>query len=175
MKFVKQATVNASAEKVWQVFARDFDHAYTWMASIPHSYAQPNGELFEGAESAGRVCQLSADGAGMKASEKFLAYDEDAKTCTVRIDFVNTPAVFPVHYNTVEFSIVDAGKDRSEMTWRFRSQIKPLAYLIWPLIRLGFGVFVGQILEELKYYVENDAPHPRKIKAMKKAQLAGHA
>jgi hypothetical protein len=46
------------------------------MASVPNSYAQSNGASFEGAHSDGRVCELSPDKNGMKASEKFLAYDE---------------------------------------------------------------------------------------------------
>lgn len=54
------------------------------------------------------------------------------------------------------------------MTWKFRSDIKPLGFILWPLLRIAFGKFIGDIMEELKFYVENDAPHPRKIKAMKK-------
>ncbi len=175
MRFVKKATVEASAADVWRVFAHGFDDAHEWMASVPHSYGKDNGEQFEGAESAGRVCELDSDPSGVKASEQFLAYDEAARTCTVRIDFLNTKIVFPVRYNLLDFSIVAVGDARSEMTWVFRSQIKPWAYLIWPLIRLGFGVFVGQIIEELTYYVEHGTPHPRKLKAMNKAQLAAHA
>jgi hypothetical protein len=172
MRFVKQATVNASADQVWSIFAHDFDNAYKWMASIPHSYAQANGELFVGAESAGRVCELSPSGTGMKASEKFLAYDEATKTCTVRIDFVDTPLIFPVQYNTLDFKVTETGEQRSEMTWVFRSQIKPWAYLMWPLIRIGFGAGVGRIAEELKFYVENGTSHPRKVAAMKRLENA---
>lgn len=170
MKFTKKRTVTASADKVWRVFADEFDDAYKWMASIPHSYGQPNGEQFDGAESAGRVCELNGDSKGLKASEKFLAYDQAAKTCTVRVDFLNTPVVFPVQYNTVNFSVVELGADESEVTWEFHSEIKTWAYLIWPLVRIGFGVFIGQIMDELKFYVENDAPHPRKIQAMSKVK-----
>ncbi len=175
MRFVKKSRVAASADAVWAVFAHEFDSAYKWMASVPHSYGEEVGERFDGAESAGRVCELNSDPNGVKASEQFLAYDEDAKTCTVRIDFLNTRAVFPVHHNQLDFSIVDVGDDESEMTWVFRSRIKPWAYLIWPLIRIGFGVFVGQIMEELKFYVENGTPHPRKVAASTKTRLAASA
>jgi carbon monoxide dehydrogenase subunit G len=171
MKFTKQADVNASADKVWKVFAHDFDNAHVWMASVPHSYAKTNGEEFEGAQSAGRVCELDSKPGSMQASERFLAYDEAKKTCTVRIDFVNPPFLFPIIHNTLEFSVVETGKGRSHMKWDFESRIKPLAYVIWPLIRIGFGVFVGQIAQELKHYLENDAPHPRKVKALAKAKL----
>ena len=36
---------------------------------------------------------------------------------------------------------------------------------MWPALRKGFDVFVGQIMEELKHYVEIGELHPRKIKA----------
>ena len=172
VRFTKQVSVNASRDKVWKVFAHDFDSAHEWMASVPNSYGKANGAEFDGAQSAGRVCDLDENPKGIKASEKFLDYDEGNKTCTIRIDFLNTPMMFPIRYNTVAFSIVESGDRQSLMTWEFRSQIKPLAYLMWPIIRIGFGVFVGQIIDELKYYVENDGPHPRKLKALNKAKLA---
>ena len=171
MKFTKQLSVKASTDKIWQVFAHDFDDAYKWMASVPRSYGKNNGARFDGAQTAGRVCELDSGPKGMVASEKFLAYNEAEKTCTVRIDFQGTPAVFPINYNCVDFSVVDAGNGQSEMTWKFSSQIKPWAYLIWPLIRVGFGIFIGQIMEELQFFIETGKPHPRKLKAAKKAAL----
>jgi len=175
VQFTKRATVQATAQDVWKTFAHDFDNAHVWMASVPHSYGKDNGEAFDRAQTCGRVCELTPNSGGMKASERFLAYDEDSKTCTVRIDFVDTPLFFPVHHNTLDFSIVDTADGQSEMTWVFRSKIKPLAYLIWPLLRVGFGVFVGQIMEELTYYVERGTPHPRKVKAEKKLALKSGA
>jgi hypothetical protein len=79
--------------------------------------------------------------------------------------------VFPVDHNTVDVSIADTGSGKSELTWVFHSKLKPWAFLMWPMIRLGFGFFIKQIIEELKFYVENDAPHPRKVKALGKARL----
>ena len=97
-----------------------------------------------------------------------MAYDEKNKTATVQIDFVNAPFYFPIQFNTLDFSIREIDDGQSEMTWRFRSNIKPLGLLLWPLLRIGFGKFVGDIMEELQYYVENGVPHPRKMKAMAK-------
>ena len=166
IKFSKTVTVNASAEKVWEVFAHGFNDAHKWMASVPHSYAQTNGESFDGAHSQGRVCELNPNQKGIKASEKFLVYNEENKTATVQIDFVNTPFFFPVKFNTVEFSLLKMGEDQSKMTWKFRSNIKPLGFILWPLLRLGFGKFIQDIMEELQFYVANGTARPRKIKAM---------
>ena len=168
VKFTKTLKVKASTDKVWEVFAHGFNDAYKWMATVSHSYAQTNGESFDGAHSVGRVCELSPDQKGIKASEKFLAYDEKNKTATVQIDFVNTPFFFPVKFNTLDFSIREISDNQSEMTWEFRSNIKPLGRILSPLLRKEFKKFVGNIMEELQFYVENGTPHPRKLKAMKK-------
>ena len=172
MRFTINTTLSVSSEKAWSIFAHEFDDAHKWMASVPHSYAKPNGEQFDGAQSCGRVCEL--DQGGIKASEKFLDYNEEAKTCTVRIDFLGTPAFFPVDHNTLSFAVTDTNTDegQSEMVWHFESTLKPWGFLMWPLLRLGFGIFVGQIVDELKYYLENDAPHPRKQKAIDKASAS---
>lgn len=175
VRFTKTAKIDASADKVWGVFAHDFDHAYRWMASIPHSYGEDVGKRFEGAKTSGRVCELSADRSGMKASEQFLAYDEANKTCTVRIDFVDTPFMFPVDHNELAFSLKAIDDDHCEVTWAFRSYLKPWGYLMWPMLRAGFARFVQQIIEELVYFVENDAPHPRKQRALGRAKLASNA
>jgi len=37
-----------------------------------------------------------------------------------------------------------------------------------PLFKLQMGRISTQSLEELKYYVERDQPHPRKLKAQQK-------
>ena len=87
-------------------------------------------------------------------------------TATVQIDFVNTPFLFPVKFNTLEFSLLEMGDDQSKMTWKFRSNIKPLGFILWPLLRLGFGKFIQDIMEELQFYVANGTARPRKIKAM---------
>ena len=61
------------------------------------------------------------------------------------------------------------------MHWDVTVKVKPLANLVYPLVKLGLSVLFGQVPEELKYFVENDAPHPRKLKATRKATAAQHA
>ena len=45
--------------------------------------------------------------------------------------------------------------------------------LLAPLLRLQMGRVGAQSLEELKYYVEHDQPHPRKLKARQKQVQKG--
>lgn len=175
MKTTKIITIETTADKVWTVFAHDFDNAYKWMASIPKSLGKDNGKRYEGSSSAGRVCELDSNPNGMKASESFLAYDDEKKTCTVLIQFFNTPFGFPLVQNVAEFSLSEHGNNKSVVTFSITSTLKPFAFIIYPIIKLGFGFFIQQIVEELKFYVENGTPHPRKIKAIDKMKLAANA
>ncbi|MDQ6988679.1 MAG: hypothetical protein Q9M19_02260 [Mariprofundaceae bacterium] len=144
------------------------------MASVPNSFGQENGQLFEGASSAGRVCELDANSTGIKAVESFLVYDEAKKSCTILIEFANTPFAFPLVRNVAEFSLEQGENNQSVVTFAITSTLKPLAYIIYPVIKFGFGFFITQIIEELKHYVEHGKPHPRKVKATNKLALAAN-
>jgi hypothetical protein len=175
MNTTRNITINATGDKVWTVFAHDFDNAYKWMASIPKSFGQNNGKKYEGASSAGRVCELDGNPNGLQATESFLAYDEEKRTCTVLIQFLNTPFGFPLVQNVAEFSLSEQGDNQSIVTFSVTSTLKPLAFIMYPIIKLGFGYVVNQIIEELKFYVENGTPHPRKVKALGKMKLSANA
>ena len=172
MKTTKTITINTTGDKVWEVFAHDFNNAYKWMASIPKSFGKDNGTQYPDCSSAGRVCELDNNPNGLKAKESFLSYSEEDRTCTVLIEFLNTPFGFPLVQNVAEFSLTEQGNNQSVVTFSVTSTLKPLAFIIYPIIKFGFGFFVKQIVEELKFYVENGTPHPRKIKAISKIKLA---
>jgi|TARA_B110000503_G_C7120136_1_gene402116 hypothetical protein len=172
MKTTKIITIDSAGDKVWDVFAHDFNNAYKWMASIPNSFGKDNGKKYPDSSSAGRVCELGSNPNGMQAKESFLAYSEENKTCTVLIEFLNTPFGFPLVQNVAEFSLVEQGENQSVVTFSVISTLKPLAFMIYPVVKFGFGYAVKQIVEELKFYVENGIPHPRKVKATNKVKLA---
>ncbi len=176
MKLTKTMKTNASADHVWHVFAHRFNHGDEWMASVPRSYGKHSGASFEGARTTGRICELRPDGKGMKAWEHFVAYDEAAKTCSVRVDLVDAPPVFPVDHNSLNFSVVDDPDGGSTATLVFGAKIKPWAFLTWPMLWMGMRVAWTRLSEELQHYVETGTPHPRKIAATKKAAAwAPHA
>ncbi|MDX2471057.1 MAG: SRPBCC family protein [SAR324 cluster bacterium] len=176
MKVTKQITIEATAEKVWQIFAHDFDNAHLWMSSVPSSYGEKVGDHQEGSVSAGRVCELNGDPNGLKASESFLAFDEETKTCTVQVDLVNAPFILPIYKNILDFSVTDIGLDtgapQALVTWEVTPHLKPLANLVAPLVKFGLGLLMSQITEELKFFAENGTPHPRKLKSISNLEPA---
>jgi hypothetical protein len=168
MKTTRKISINATSAQVWQIFATDFENAHKWMAGVPHSFGKELGERYEGANSAGRVCQLDSKENGLQAYETILNVDEKLKSMLVRITFKNAPLVIPIIANNADFNVTDTTDATSQVVFTVTSELKPWAYLLFPLIKLGFGIFVSQIIEELKFYVENGTPHPRKLKALSK-------
>ena len=93
-------------------------------------------------------------------------------SCTVLIEFLDTPIVFPLVQNVADFSLSEQGENKSEVNFTVTSTLRPLGFILYPIIKLGFRTFVKQIMEELKFYVENGTPHPRKVKAINKMKSA---
>jgi hypothetical protein len=167
-----EKTINVSAEKAWKTFAHDFDNAHEWMASIPSSYGENLGVKFEGSRSAGRVCELDTKKMGIKAVETIEAYNEAEKTIQIRIDFRNTPKLFPIKFNVATFKFITTGNDSCRIVFKVKIKLSLMGYMMYPLVRLGFPSAIGQMLEELYYFTKNGTPHPRKIKAIEKLKLA---
>lgn len=174
MEVIKKTKIDATADHVWEVFAHRFNDADAWMASVPRSYGKENGASIEGAPSAGRICELRPDGTGMKASERFVAYDETAKTCSVHVEFVDAPQLFPLRHNSLDLSVVEDPDGGSTVTWVFGAKLEPWGYVMWPLLWRGMTVAWKQLCEEFEHYVVTGTPHPRKIAAIEKASAAAH-
>ena len=170
MNLTTTTKINATAADVWEVFAHKFDQADVWMASVPRSYPKEDSPRVRGAPTAGRICELQPDGKGMKVWERFVAYDEDTKTGSVLVDFLDTPRIFPMQNASLDFSVVDDPEGGATATWVFGAKIRPWAYVMWPLLWRGMSVAWRELCEELQHYDETGTPHPRKLAAIEKAR-----
>lgn len=172
MKLTKTTKLDATTHDVWNVFAHRFNDVDKWLSSVHRSYGQESGEKFVGATTSGRIIEMQPDGTGMKAAERFVAYDDAAKTCSVRVDFVDAPRAFPVDHASLDFSVVENPDGGSTATWAFGAKLKPWGYLMWPLLWMGFSGGWKQMCEEFKHYAETGTPHPRKVAATETASSA---
>jgi len=173
MKIVRNVTIESTPDQVWEVFAHQFDRAGNWMASVPKSVGAEIGRKWDGAHTAGRVCDLTAGAKPVQVSEQFLAYDEENKTCTIEVVPTQAPFFMPFRKNVVAVELLEDGPGRTLMSWKLTSHVSLHTYLFYPLFMLGLWFFVGQIQEELKHFVETGEPHPRKVKAIEKLRAKG--
>lgn len=169
MKYTTTTKINASANEVWRVFAHQFDEADQWISSVARSYGTDGGQKFAGATTTGRICEFKPDGSGMKVFERFVTYDEAAKTGRVHVDFIDPRRMLPMQSLSLDFTVSD-DDGGSTAVWGFGAAIKPFAKFMTPVLRIGITKAWRELAEELAYYVETGSPHPRKLAAIEKAQ-----
>jgi hypothetical protein len=161
-----QTTINAAAQNVWRVLAHEFGSVGQWASSIPESRALADIPVLDGAEIAGRVCATAVPGFSA-VREIFTYYDEQA----MRFGYQPTEGR-PWFITRAEnhWMVRSLGPQTSVVGSRAEVDMPffPGLFLA-PLVKFFMGRVAAQFFEELKYVVEHDRPHPRKLKAQQKA------
>ncbi len=158
-------TINASAKKVWRVLAHDFGNIGQWASAIPASQAVPDLPAPEGAAVGGRVCSTAVPGFG-DVQEQFTYYEEQS----MRFGYKATEGR-PAFLKHAENHWVVRSLGPTTSVVEARAEIDVRLFPGWflaPLLKLQMGRAGVQLFEELKYYVERDQLHPRKLKAQQK-------
>jgi len=158
-------SINAPAKKVWSILAYEFGNIGQWASAIPASQPVPDLHPPAGAQVGGRVCATSVPGFA-DVQETFTYYDE----LSMRFAYQATEGRpwFLKHAEN-HWAVRSLGTHTSVVETRAETDISIIPGLFFaPLFRLQVGRIGAQTLEELKYYVEHDQPHPRKLKALKK-------
>ncbi len=164
MKITEKININASIPEVWDVLAINFDRAADWMSTIPKSVEKVEGVKADGAPMVGRVCDISTKPDGPTVDETIVSYNENQHKFTVRV--VPQGGRIPVVQNMITFSLRDMGNNQTEMTWDSDVELKTIGKIVSPLLKVGLSKNLGDLMDDLKYYVENGQPHPRKLAAM---------
>jgi len=156
MQIKGQVTINAAADKVWRILAHEFEHIGQWAGIIIDSSAITDIPTPYGAK-------VLAQGFG-EIQEVFTDYDEHAMRFTYQATkglpsfFTHVENNWTVHALGSNQSIVES---RAEIDLKFFPGL-----LIAPIFKLIMSRAGNKFTEELKYYIENDQPHPRKLKAL---------
>ncbi len=163
-------TINAPAKNVWRVLAHEFDAIGQWASAIPASHAAPHLPAPAGAEVGGRVCSTAV--AGFAAvQETFTHYDE----ASMRFAYQATegrPWFLKRAENHWEVRAQGPTTSLVEARAELDVALFPGLFLA-PLLMLQMGRVSRRTFEELKYYVERDQPHARKLKAQQKRAQKG--
>ncbi len=157
---VEQIIVNAPAKKVWRILADDFDKVGLCSSGIRESFALENTSSVDGHMASGRVCL--SDGFGGDVTEQFTYYDEQ----NMRFGYKaigDLPLFFKNAENNWRVQALEPNKAVVAFRAKLEMAVFPGVFLLLfkPIIRRVWGT---RTLEELKYFVEHDQPHPRKQK-----------
>lgn len=166
MKLIKKVEINQPIDKVWKVWAEEFDKVQDWMAVVVHSFEKKEGNTPSGSPMIGRVCEFSGKSDGPKVLEDILLYDKDNYRLDVKVVPRNVP--LPLKYNLLKSSLKEISNHKTEMTLDINPSIGWTGYLLYPVLKRGLSKSFNELLEELKHYVETGKPHPRKLKKLQK-------
>ena len=160
-----QTVIDAPASKIWSVLAHDFADIGRWATIIPDSKPDPTVSAPEGATVGARVCSNLVPGFG-DVREEFLTYDEEGK----RFSYRATDGLPSFIENAVNnWSVRPLGPNQSVVEARGEVQMRLIpGLLLAPFMKLQLGRSAAQVGEELKYFIEQGQPHPRKLKAQRK-------
>jgi len=160
MKFVKDITIKASADKVWKIAGHDFANIGKWATAVSHSSVNDKLTSVNGSPVGGRLCKTSFG----TASEEFTAYNDDKKSYSFKGVFDSK--MFNNVTSSMEVKSIDTKTTRVEITPAL--ELTLLGTLMYPMIRMQISKTTDEVLEDLKYYVENGKPSPRKVASYKK-------
>ena len=160
MKFSKEIIINAPADKVWEVAGRDFANIGNWATAVSHSEANNKLPTVNGSEVGGRICKTAFG----TASEEFTAYDDAQKTYSFKGVFDSK--MFNDVTSSMKVTTTEDNQTKVEITPAL--ELTFLGTLMYPMIRMQLSKVTDEVLDDLKYYVENGKPSPRKIASQKK-------
>ena len=155
MKVQQQININASADKVWKILGTDFGAVDEWAARMLDS----QGDKALGPKG-GRVVQTVEYG---EATETLYQFDDKKRELAYTVEAAGIPPV--LSDVTTGWRVEPQGDDQAAAEITFAGKLADPAMSDMLHGRLQEGL--DKLLPELKYYAENDQPHPNK-----QAQLA---
>ncbi|MGB1037090.1 MAG: SRPBCC family protein [Bacteroidia bacterium] len=168
MNIIKTIEIEKQASDVWSILSEDFDKVYQWMAPVYRSYKIPGEEAIEGAAMAGRICEFTSKPGGFHAEERITAIDQEKMSLNIEVLPKNAPTALPLKKNILVLTVESLGEGKSKVTWSTFPELKGIGVWLSPLVKKGLSKSFGEVLEELKYFVETGNQHPRKVKKSSK-------
>ncbi len=157
LHFDKQINIDAPSEKLWHILADNYQNVGEWATIIPESSARKD----EAGELIGRTCSSTYG----DVQEVITSWDQENMSYSYEAD--GLPSMFKSGKNL--WKVIPINSDRSlvKMSLKMEMSALPGFFMGW-MIKSKMGKDLEGLMEDLKYYAENDSPHPKKLKSLKK-------
>lgn len=156
-------TINTSADRVWQVIAKEFLDISKWARDVNASYDSfSKTTIPEGAPAAGRFCEVSGFG---KVDELIIHFDDKNKELTWTASADKMPGFVTNLQNAWTIKEIDSNK--SLVTSQLSADLSGiLGTIMYPLMKMNFSKLVKGFIEDFTIYSETG-----NISETKKKQL----
>ena len=162
MEFKKNLNINATADRVWDVVAHDFDRVGMWSSAVDSSRPNIDAAVPHGATVGGRICATPGFG---DLRETFTEYSEENKQFTFVVS--GMPSFITLAQNTVQVRSTDP--DGASVSLHIQMETNALGKVMGPMFAIKLKTTLNTFLDELKVYIENDEVSSKKRKQLAKA------
>ena len=155
----KELLINKKVEDVWEVMGNQFAEVHLWSTNFKDS--KPGGSSkFSGLGYSERVT-ITNRGVTVQELDAF-----DAANYTLAYHISKGAPSIAAEASAV-WSLKSNDDNTTSVRLVFNMKTKGyLGFLMTPLIKIGMGKSATEIAEDLKHYIENGVPHPRKVKSI---------
>lgn len=161
----KTDTINASAERLWEILSDEFTDVGLWASGVDHSGTNAEAtEVPDGAQVGGRTCEVPGFGF---TDERFTRYDAANKTFSFSVDAAKIPSFFKNLEST--WKVDPLGPSSAKATTEITGEATGvLGAIMSPMMKRKFARLLEQGYEDLKVYAETGEVSDAKRKAQAK-------
>lgn len=142
-------------QDVWEVAGYQFGHAHIWGSILRHS--EGHGEKISGPVCDSRTCNIQGMGT---VKEKVIEFNPDQHTLAYEV-VQGFP--FFVKRAVNRWHLSEKGT-HTEICMHAEIELQGfIGTLMGPLMKFQINRILHTAVEDLKYYIENGRPHPRKL------------
>jgi hypothetical protein len=151
----KELSIDKNVEEVWEIMGNKFTQVHLWSTNFKDS--KPGGSAkFQGIDYSERIT-ITERGETIQALDAF-----DATTHSLAYH-ISKGAPGIAKHASAAWSLKSEGANKTTVVLAFDMETKGfLGFLMTPLIKKGMEKAAVEIAEDLKHYVENGTPSPRK-------------
>jgi hypothetical protein len=158
LHFEEEVLIEKNIDEVWGVLGDQFSEAHIWATNFKSS--EPGGEpKLSGLDYLHRET-MTENGENFQELDKF-------DPANYSLSYHVSKGVPGIAKSAIgEWSLHKITDNQTRMNVHFILKTKGLkGFILSPIISKKIGLASAEIVEELKYYMENGKPHPRKLAA----------
>ena len=155
MDIIKKITIDKPVEEVWEVLGNQFGEVSNWASIISESKVYGESKL-NGVNYSIRETNTAK---GITKQE-ITSFDPERHSLSYK-SIAGTPPI--IKEVRAHWRLANKDANTTNLVMDFTADMKGLGFILVPLVKKKLGKIGDNLLEELKYYVENGKQHPRKI------------
>lgn len=155
MNINKKITINKSIEEVWEVLGNQFGQISNWATLIKESKVYGDSKL-KGVNFSIR----ETDTLNGITTQELTSFEPDKHSLSYKSISGTPPIIKEVR---AHWSLTTKDSNTTDLVMDFTADMKGLGFILVPIVKMKLGKIGNELLEELKYYIENGKQHPRKM------------